>query len=82
MSEMISSMLLGLFCLVSVFTIILFLTVGFKYFLSSLKQKTIIKQEVQKPNPKKSPQPRKRKPVKSIVIDPDDVDRIYVKKSS
>ena len=52
--------------------------VGVKYIISALFDKTTF-ENPPTPKPKRK---RKRKPVRSIEINPEEVDRIYVKKSS
>ena len=70
------SFILGPIILCVVFALCFFLVVGIKTFIYLLKPiNDIVK-------PAKKRVPKKPKPVKSIEIDPDFIDRIYVKKSS
>ncbi len=77
------SYILGPIILCLLYALCFFLVVGIKaviyVFSSQNKPQPVILEP--KPEPKKV-QERKRKPVKSIEIDPDYIDRIYVKKSS
>ena len=79
---------LDFFVTALLFIICLFITVGFQVVSLSLKEffqkpapPTPVKAQVapttDTPKPRRK---RKRKPVRSIEIDPDEIDRIYVKK--
>ncbi len=83
------SALLGFFCTLGLFFLCLFFVAGVKIIFLRLKDKFFPK----KPKPIEPPTPTvvKRqirkprtipKPVRSIEIDPEQVDRIYVKKTS
>ena len=66
--------ILGLIYLILLYALCFFVVIGVKQVLLYLFPKpTIIKIPTQK---------RTKKPVRSIEINPDDIDRIYVKKSS
>lgn len=89
MDNLLTSFILGLLSTVSLFLISLILVVGTKSVYLYLKEflfPTPVKVEkVEKPQ--NTPRPRKKKqtqytPVKSIEINPDEVDRIYVRKIS
>jgi len=92
MNDAFSSFVIGLLCTASLFAICFFLVVGFKTMLLAVKERHV-KQPQSPPDPevkpiKKVQKKRKRKPksipkpVRSIEIDPEQVDRIYVKKIS
>lgn len=85
----------GLACLIALFALSLFLVLGGKFFYIWIKQffpssKSNLPSEQEKPTPvkKQTPKPRNRQsvkkpsPVRSIEIDPSQIDRIYVKKTS
>ncbi|HCH74391.1 MAG TPA: hypothetical protein DEV87_04330 [Clostridiales bacterium] len=76
---MIVSIVKGALSLALLYAICLSLVVGVKTLKITLKAK-IAPPPV--PSPAKPKKPRQRKPVKSISIDPAEVDRIYVKKAS
>ncbi len=67
--------LLGLFYYVALFLLCAFIVIGIKTTIIYLSRKATPKQVVTR----KKPTP---KPIKSIEINPDEIDRIYVKKSS
>jgi hypothetical protein len=80
MSQAFFSFLTGLFYTGGLFLLCLFTVVGAKSLL--LPKRTATKREKQ---PQKEPQTvtkTKPRPIKSIEINPDEIDRIYVKKSS
>lgn len=70
--------------LAAMFFMCLMTVVGIKSLLLALKRKYLKPAEPEKPPaPAPSATPRKKpRTVKSIEIDPDDVDKIYVRKSS
>ena len=80
MSEALISAVVGLAYLVLMFFICLFLVVGAKMCLIRFNQNKMVKKQANTPVPTKKP--RAKKPVRSIEINPEEVDRIYVKKSS
>ena len=69
--------LLGLLFLLLFFLISVILAVGIKALISFFGEKFFNSEKLKKPSP---PKP-KRKPIKSIEINPDEVDRIVVKKT-
>ena len=75
---------IGLFCTVCLFVLSFFIVVGAKTVYESLKN-LLPKKEQNIPTPKKTrPKPRKPKSpqvVRTIEIDPTQVDKIYVKKA-
>ncbi len=89
MNDTFSNFLLGFLCTGTLFSMCYLIVVGAKIFLLAIKEKfTVVL-----PPPKIPPAPRKSvkkkrkpksipKPVRSIEIDPEQVDRIYVKKIS
>lgn len=86
MNQAFFSFLTGLFYTSGLFFICLFTVVGAK----TLIIQTFIKRSATKKRPTKKPQkppevekatPSEPKPIKSIEINPDEIDRIYVKKS-
>ena len=80
MSQAFFSFLTGLFYTGSLFLICLFTVVGGKSLLFP-KRKTVKNEKTPKKEPQK-PTEKKPRPIKSIEINPDEIDRIYVKKSS
>ncbi len=84
MNELLTSAILGFTFLVCFFIISLFTVVGVKFIIISIKKKfnsiflPKVSEEVKAPPPKK----RKRAKYKTISINPDEVDRVYFKKSS
>ncbi len=79
------SFCIGLFCTASAFTLCAFIVIGSKIVLNSIKR--YFPEKKVEPPPQKVDKPRKvntqkAKVVRSIEIDPLEVDRIYVKKSS
>ena len=92
MNDAFSSFVIGLLCTGSLFATCFLLVVGFKAILYAVKER-LVKPQQAPPEPevkpiKKAQKKRKRKPtsipkpVRSIEIDPEQVDRIYVKKIS
>ena len=86
MENAFSSFLLGLICTSALFVICYIVVVGIKYIYLSLfaiYKKPIPKSisTINKPAPKKQP-PKRSTPIRSIEIDPEQIDKIYVKKSS
>ena len=84
MNGFFSSFAIGLFCTASLFVLSFFIVIGAKTVYETLKN--ILKKEQITPTPKKPSSPKPKKPktppiVKSIEIDPSQVDRIYVKKA-
>lgn len=84
MSQAFFSFLTGLFYTSMFFFLCLFSVIGakfllFYYFSQKNVKRTPKPQHKKKP---KTPQPSISKPIKSIEINPDEIDRIYVKKSS
>ena len=86
---MLNSFLLGLVFSLSLFAFCLFLVVGAKTVINALKIRFIKPTEEPLPTPKKPQKPRKKTvrkktvvPFRSIEINPEEIDRIYVKKSS
>ena len=73
---------MGLLFLMLLFVLSVILVVGVKFTSLWLKKlfPSSSKQEIVAPKPVKKR--KKAKPIKSIEIDPDEVDRIYVKKVS
>ncbi len=95
MNITVPSFVAGPLLLAALFALCLVIVLGTKILFSALKVKLPFKRATVAPAPQERPMPApvkqptapavpKRKPrtVKSIVIDPDDVDRIYVRKSS
>lgn len=87
MENAFSSFLLGLICTSALFVICYIVVVGIKYIYLSffaVYKKPIPKviNSVDKPTPKKQPPKRSNTPIRSIEIDPEQIDKIYVKKSS
>jgi hypothetical protein len=92
MNDAFSSFVIGLLCTGSLFATCFLLVVGFKAILYAVKER-LIKPPKAPPEPevksikrvqtkhKRKPKPVP-KPVRSIEIDPEQVDRIYVKKIS
>lgn len=84
MSSPLTSVLLGFFYLIVTFVSCLLFVAGVKVIYHSIKQ--YVKPQkpvVATPETKKIRKPRKPyKPVRSIEINPDEVDKIYVKKIS
>ncbi len=83
MNNLLSSVLGGFCCLAALFLICLIFVVGVKVIYLSVKKyisagKPAPAPQVRKP---KAP-PKPRKPIRSIEINPEEVDRIYVKKIS
>lgn len=87
MSEILSSILLGLFFMALLFVICCVLVIGCKTIIVCINN--YLKDKLKNPQ-EPLPQPPKKvvkakrvyKPIKSIEINPDEVDKIYVKKSS
>ena len=77
---MLISVIKGLLSLAVLYAVCLALVIGVKTLKLTLK--TTFATPPEKPPQEKPKTPRKRKPVKSISIDPAEVDRIYVKKVS
>ncbi len=90
MTNPIASFFLGLICTGGLFALSLLLVVGGKMVILSFKEKYFPKpKEQESPPPPKATVVRRRKkptsvakPVRSIEIDPEQVDKIYVKKIS
>ena len=76
--DFLSSFLVGLFFVLLTFLFCAVLVVGIKVFALLFKPSKP-KLEVKK---SENTPPRKRKPIRSIEINPDQIDRIYVKKIS
>lgn len=86
---MLNSFLLGLVFSLSLFAFCLILVVGAKTVINALKIRFVKPTEEPLPTPKKPRKPRKKSvcnktvvPFRSIEINPEEIDRIYVKKSS
>lgn len=85
--DFLSSFFLGLFFVFLTFLLCLILVVGIKFtcvyfkLLFPKKQVDPPKKDKTEEKPENKPQ-RKRKTIRSIEINPDEVDRIYVKKIS
>jgi len=83
MSNILSaSPFLGFCCVVLLFIVSLIVVLGVKVIILGIKQLYYKFNPPPKPQPKAARPKRKREPVKSIEIDPNEVDRIYVKKVS
>lgn len=90
MQDFTYSFVIGLICTTTLFILCLFLVVGAKSIYISIKRifsEKFSTNTTPQPTPaaiKKSVRKRKRKvsPITSIEIDPDKIDRIYVKKVS
>lgn len=85
MYDVLIKFLSDFFCVVLLFFVSFFMVVGTKYvyykFIELFPKKPIFSnKEIEDCAPKKPP--RKRKPIRSIEINPDEIDRIYVKKIS
>ena len=78
------SMLTGLICTAGLFLLSCLIVVSAKSLIYNLKKYFPEKQAEQKPqpNPPKKMPKRKAPTIRSIEIDPTQIDRIYVKKSS
>ena len=86
---MLNSFLLGLVFSLLLFAFCLILVVGAKTVINALKIRFVKPTEEPLPTPKKPRKPRKKSvrnktvvPFRSIEINPEEIDRIYVKKSS
>ena len=86
---MLNSFLLGLVFSLSLFAFCLVIVVGIKTVIKALKIRFIKPTEEPLPTPKAPRKPRKKSvrkktvvPFRSIEINPEEIDRIYVKKSS
>lgn len=86
---MLNSFLLGLVFSLSLFAFCLILVVGAKTVINAFKIRFVKPTEEPLPTPKKPRKPRKKSvrnktvvPFRSIEINPEEIDRIYVKKSS
>ena len=89
MDNIAGSFFLGLLCTVGLFTFSFITVVGVKAIIFAVLDsvnKPQPQKEPLKPEKKKQPVVKKRstpsKPIRSIEIDPDQIDRIFVKKSS
>ena len=90
MNNLFSSIVLGLLFIVIFYLLCLFLVVGVKMVYLNLKSKFFTpikpisqtKQQTTPPAKRQSTSVKKPRAVRSIEINPDDVDRIYVRKSS
>nr|MBO4518346.1 hypothetical protein [Clostridia bacterium] len=80
MNSIPSSLFLGPLCLIGFFLISVILVAGIKILYLYFKREPIKFIHKSHRTPKQKPQPVK--PVKSIEINPDEVDKIYVKKVS
>lgn len=77
---MLSLVLKGFLCLIGLFAFCTFTVVGIKITFLTLKIKFFSKDAIKEPKTQAiKPQ---RRPIKSISINPEEIDRIYVKKSS
>lgn len=85
MSDALSSFIIGFLCTGTLFVLCFLVVVGFNAVLNAIKERLVKRENSQSPIPKTK---RKRKarpdpnPVRSIEIDPEQIDRIYVKKTS
>ncbi len=78
-----SSFLLGLFFTILLFFLCAFLVISAKSIFIAVKRKLPAPPpKVEEPTPPPKPQKRSYKRARSIEINPDEVDRIYVKKIS
>ncbi len=89
MSNSFANFLLGLICTVGLFALCLIVVVGGKIIALTFKEKFLPKKTEPPPPPQKTRVIKRRKPkspipkpVRSIEIDPEQVDKIYVKKIS
>lgn len=87
MSNLLTSPFLGFFCLAGLFVLCVFIVIGAKIVYLTVKEYF----HPIKPEPEKQPTKTKRKPstpkksakpIRSIEINPDEVDKIYMRKSS
>ena len=78
------SLITGLICTAGLFLISFIIFVSAKALIDYIKRRLPKKQVEQKPQPpeQKKPQKKKSATVRSIEIDPSQIDRIYVKKIS
>ena len=78
------SLITGLICTAGLFLISFIIVVSAKALIDYIKRRLPKKQMEQKPQPseQKKPQKKKSATVRSIEIDPSQIDRIYVKKIS
>lgn len=78
------SFITGLICTAGLFLISFIIVVSAKALIDYIKRRLPKKQVEQKPQPpeQKKPQKKKSATVRSIEIDPSQIDRIYVKKIS
>lgn len=77
---MLSLAMKGFLCLIGLFAFCTFTVVGIKITFLTLKAKFYSKDAIA--NTKTQTIKPQRKPIKSISINPEEIDRIYVKKSS
>ncbi len=77
--DFLSSFLIGLFFVLLTFLFCAVLVVGIKVFALLFKPP---KEKLEDKKGSEKALPRKRKPIRSIEINPDQIDRIYVKKVS
>ena len=77
--DFLSSFLIGLFFVLLTFLFCAVLVVGIKVFALLFKPS---KEKLEDKKGSEKAPPRKRKPIRSIEINPDQIDRIYVKKVS
>lgn len=76
--------IIDLLCTIMLFIISLLLTLGCKFIMIAIKEHFAPKKE-QPPQPKAPSKPRPKKPppaVRSIEINPNEIDRIYVKRDA
>lgn len=76
---MLWSFVRGLLTLLFAFILCSLIVLGIKFIIITVKQKNSPK-TLEEPKPKK--QPARKKPVRAIYVNPEEVDEIYVKKSS
>ena len=91
MNDAFSSFVIGFICTGALFALCFLVVVGFKVVILAIKDRFSKPKPIEQPAEQvKSPEPKKRKrkpkttskPIRSIEIDPDQIDRIYVKKIS
>ncbi len=86
MNNTLTNFLLGLLCVGGLFVLCLLVVLGGKMLALSFKEKFFAKKVAPPPKPQTVKRRKKPstipKPVRSIEIDPDQVDKIYVKKIS
>ena len=89
MNQFFTSFTLGFLCTSCLFALCFLITIGAKTLLNLfeniLPQKQPISQEVELPKPKRKRKPKTQKHskiIRSVEIDPSEIDRIYVKKIS